>query len=99
MTAVEMVEGLWPVVLCSAPDCRARVVWAVTERGAKTMVDADPAPGGNILLVGTVLRGTPMAVVQPAKLAFGRTDLRKSHFATCTKPKVFRKGSRRGPPS
>lgn len=98
MAAVELVEGLWPVVRCTAPECKARVVWAVTERGAKTMVDADPAPGGNILLVGTVLRGAPLAVVQPVKLAFGRTDLRKSHFATCVKPARFRKG-RHGPPS
>ena len=82
--------GRWTVARCSAQDCGARVIWALTERGARMMVDADPALGGNILLIG--VGKTPTAVVLPAKTAFGRTDLRKSHFATCTRrPKTFRK--------
>lgn len=90
-------DDRWPVVLCTAPECRARVIWAVTERGRPTPVNADPEPGGNLLLVDGATPEGPTAIRQPPYLTFGRTDLRKSHFADCPAASKFRR-ARRGVP-
>lgn len=74
-----MADQAYPTEKCKS--CPALVIWAVTERGKRMPVDPDPAPGGNVLL--TEQYGQLTAVVVPAHRAFGRTDLRMSHFVTC----------------
>jgi len=61
--------------------CEAPIIWAVTERGKPMPVDAEPTPDGTVLLepLGLGFR----ARVLPAHRAFGRKDLRKSHFVLC----------------
>jgi hypothetical protein len=65
---------------CSS--CRAPVVYARTEKYALMPIDAEPAPGGTYLL-RVDETGTVHASAVPAKLAFGRVDLHRSHYATC----------------
>ena len=72
--------------------CSAGIIWTVTTNAAAMPVDFEPADGGNLSLqwrAGKVLS----SVVKPA-LAFGRTDLRKSHFATCPNAAQHRKRKR-----
>jgi len=52
-------------------------------------VNAEPEPGGNLLLNSP--GGTLVAVVISADKAFGRTDLHKSHFATCKQAASWRR--------
>lgn len=60
--------------------CGAPIIWCTT--GSKSMpVNAEPEPGGNLAVEPT--GATPRARLVGAKHAFGRTDLHKSHFATC----------------
>ena len=61
--------------------CPAKVIWAVTERDKPMPVDAEPSLEGTVLLEQQGPR--LVARVLPAHRAFGRKDLRKSHFATC----------------
>ncbi|MEU4781055.1 hypothetical protein [Micromonospora sp. NPDC023633] len=82
MSAVE-----YPTEKCKS--CPAQVIWAVTERGKAMPVDAEPGPGGNVQLVEQY--GQLTAVVVPAKRAFGRTNLRKSHFVTCPQAHEWRR--------
>jgi hypothetical protein len=74
-----MSEQTYPTEKCRS--CPAQVIWAVTERGKTMPVNVAPVPGGNVLL--TEQYGRLTAVVVPAKRAFGRKDLRKSHFVDC----------------
>ena len=71
--------GNFPTEKCRT--CQALIVWAVTDRGKDMPVDAHTDPKGNIALTpeGKVLS----ARVVPAHLAFGRKDLRLSHFVKC----------------
>ncbi|MET9303213.1 hypothetical protein ABZX66_28220 [Micromonospora aurantiaca] len=69
--------------------CPATVIWAVTERGKTMPVDAEPTAGGNVQLVEQY--GQLTAVVVPAKRAFGRKDLRTSHFVTCPQADQWRR--------
>lgn len=69
----------YPTEKCKS--CPAQVIWAVTERGKRMPVDVDPMPGANVLL--TEQYGQLTAVVVKPHRAFGRTDLRTSHFVTC----------------
>lgn len=77
--------GRWPVARCREPDCRARIVWAVTTNGRPMPVDADPVDGGNIVLVSgndapeaRVLGPLEVEARDPAQ-----RRLHVSHFATC----------------
>lgn len=66
------------VVKCGL--CPARVVWAVTEVGERMPVDADPYPGGMLLLGwrGEVLRSR---VALRADRVPGQ--MYRSHLASC----------------
>lgn len=69
------------VEICKS--CSAQIVWAQNPRTLKLMpIDAEPVKSGNIRLTERG-QGLPTAEVVKADLAFGRTDLRLSHFATC----------------
>lgn len=70
--------------------CQAPVIWCETRLDKAMPVDAEPAKGANLLLVPRVSR-TPLVSVQPQHLAFGRTDLRMSHFVTCVNAAQHRK--------
>lgn len=83
MTALELVRD-------TCRSCSAPIVWCVSERGKSMPVNAEPETGGN-LAVEARTHGHPLArVVSPAH-AFGRTDLHKSHFATCEHAAKWRK--------
>jgi len=72
--------------------CQAGVIWTVTTNAVAMPVDYEPAAGGNLRLEwrnGKVLS----SVVKPS-LAYGRTDLRTSHFATCPQAAQHRKRRR-----
>ncbi|WP_431976152.1 hypothetical protein [Micromonospora haikouensis] len=77
----------YPTEKCRS--CPAEIIWAVTERGKRMPVDAEPAAGGNVQLVEQ--HGQLTAVVVPAKRAFGRTTLRKSHLMTCPQANEWRR--------
>jgi hypothetical protein len=71
-----------PYAVDDCRSCHRPIIWAVNEKTLKVMpLDADPAPTGNIAIAGAnkALR----CRVIPPHLAYGRTDLRLSHFATC----------------
>jgi len=68
----------FPVDECRS--CGAKVIWAFTSR-KRMPVDAACTSGGTVLLEWS--SGAPFAKVIPAVKAFGRKDLRTSHFATC----------------
>ena len=78
----------YPTETCRS--CPAKVIWAVTERDKPMPVDAEPAAGGNLALE-TNHNGRVMSRVVPAHLAFGRSDLRLSHFATCPQADQWRR--------
>ena len=94
MTTVEppqqLLDGRWPVETCAAQDCRAEIVWALTANAKRMPVDAQPSDRGNVALRDTG-GPAPLAVVLGADKAFGRTDLRTSHFATCPAAPSFRR--------
>jgi hypothetical protein len=90
MTTVELADSRWPVANCDAAECRAPIVWAITEKAKRMPVDLEPSAGGNIVLRDT--GGTaPLAVVLAPSQAFRRRNLRTSHFATCPAAPSFRK--------
>lgn len=67
--------------------CGADILWLKnTLSGRAAPIDAEPVPGGNC----SVLAPGVYCIV-PAAEAAGRTDLRKSHYATCTQPAKHRK--------
>lgn len=86
-------QSRWPVGRCSAPDCGAAIVWAKS-KGGRMPVDAEPAPGGNVLLREWPGRSEPEAHVvgNPARL-FGKTTYR-SHFVSCVRAEEFRRPKR-----
>jgi hypothetical protein len=81
----------WPVAACGAPDCRRAIIWARTEHGARSPVDAAPTDDGRWLLadVGT---GEPVArfVKQADRAAFAG-QLHRSHWASCPKANSYRR--------
>jgi hypothetical protein len=82
-------------------DCRScsrPIVWASHERTLNAMpVDVEPTGDGNLALTLTD-RGTLTCRVVKPELAYGRTDLHKSHFASCPNAGKHRRrgGGRRG---
>ena len=96
----------YPLDTCTS--CQAQIIWGRTAMGRNLPVDASPAAGGTVALqpgsgvpVTRPGRSGPPAVppqarVVPAKLAFGRTDLRCPHWASCPYANSHRrKGVRR----
>lgn len=75
--------------------CRANVIWALTTRGKRMPVNAEPSPDGNIAIGPVTGRdGLPVARVLNTTQQFGRKDLRTSHFATCKDAASWRKRGR-----
>lgn len=73
---------------CADAECRADIVWAVTTKGRRMPVDADPVANGNVMIVldEDQDEDTPMAfVVNPdaPPLEGWRGTLHRSHFETC----------------
>lgn len=71
--------------------CDAQTIWAETEKGRRMLVDAEPAPAGTVLLLLSRTAQAPLARIVKAELAFGRTDLRLAHFATCPEAGAHRR--------
>ena len=69
--------------------CQSPIIWTTTTNGRDMPVDAEPAPGGNIALTFDEVR-QPQARIVAAHLAFGRTDLRLSHFVKCPQAPKWR---------
>lgn len=84
----EEVDG-YQVSACSAASCGAPIIWAHTEKGSRMPLDAQPSPAGSVLLYGSPEH--PRSRVVPRAERADRTDLRLSHWATCTKPQEFRR--------
>lgn len=61
--------------------CREPIIWTVTTNAIAMPVDYEPSEGGNLRLERR--GGKVLSSVVKSTLAFGRTDLRTSHFATC----------------
>lgn len=73
--------------------CAAPVIWTTTENAKAMPVDADPVAGGNLAL--TAVPGqNPLSKVLSVRQQFGRSGLRKSHFATCPDGPSWRKRGR-----
>lgn len=70
--------------------CQAPVIWAVTERGKDMPVNAEPSVDGTIQLVEQAGR-PPLARVLKVADRFGKTDLRRSHFADCPNAPKWRR--------
>jgi hypothetical protein len=86
-----LADGRWPIAHCDAAECRAPIVWALTEKAKRMPVDAQPSDRGTVALRDAGW-SVPVAVVLKADRAFGRTDLRTSHFAMCPAAQSFRRG-------
>jgi len=87
--AAEQHQQPFPQDTCRS--CNAPIIWAYT--ATKRMpVDAEPSTKGTVELRWEA--GTVRATVLGAAKAFGRRDLRTSHFATCPDAAGWRK--RRG---
>jgi len=71
--------------------CNAPVIWCATERLKPMPVNFEPEPGGNLAIDQRSDGRMPFARVVDKKHAWGRTDLHKSHFATCPDAGSWRK--------
>ncbi|MEU4590023.1 hypothetical protein [Micromonospora aurantiaca (nom. illeg.)] len=83
-----MPELTYPTEPCRT--CRAAIIWTSTVNGKDMPVDEEPAAGGNLAL-STDDKGRLVSRVVPAHLAFGRTDLRLSHFVRCPQADKWRR--------
>lgn len=87
MTA-PVLDPPWPVERCRT--CNASVVRAISEATKKpSVIDANPSPDGNVELVAAEL--AVLYRIIPAEKREGRTNLHKSHFATCRDAGAWRK--------
>ena len=74
------------VAQCSS--CHAEIIWALTERGKRMPVDANPVPaGGNVTLQDNG-SGSPIAVYAKGPVPGPRY---LSHFVTCPSANKHRK--------
>jgi hypothetical protein len=81
--------------------CGAGIVWAVTAKGKRMPVDAEPHPDGNVTTVPNGAgRGTLLALVHPpGQQPLDADEPRyRSHFATCPQAAAHRhpRGARGG---
>lgn len=79
--------------------CFQPIIWAETDRGKPMPVDAEPPlSGGTIALVDRGRDCKPLARVLTTReltgTAFGRTDLRTSHFTRCPQSDRWRARAR-----
>lgn len=81
MTAPVETPRPYPTENCRS--CHKPVIWTRTARDKAMPVDAEPVKDGNVALRWHDDGITVLSTVPPAHLAFGRRDLRKSHFAQC----------------
>jgi hypothetical protein len=70
--------------------CNAPIIWAVTDRGRDMPVNAEPSADGSVQLVGREGQA-PLAKVLKVADRFGKTNLRRSHFADCPDAPRWRK--------
>lgn len=65
--------------------CGARIVWAVTERGSKMPLNAEPDPLGMFSLLGPAHEGGPLRLhtVGEGDLSGDAVRRYTSHFASC----------------
>lgn len=89
MTVAVEAPRPFPVEDCRS--CKKPVIWAKTERGKAMPVDAEPSTDGTVSLRWGHDGSTVLASVPSRHLAFGRRDLRKSHFATCKDAGTWRR--------
>lgn len=69
--------------------CGAEVIWTVTGKNRRMMVDLAPgAPGANLVL--TVVAGEVHSRVSKPHLAFGNPTLHMSHFVKCPQASTHR---------
>lgn len=61
--------------------CGAKIIWAVTPKGARIPVDAIPTEDGNLVLEEH--RGQLVACVVGQEPGLFASPRHKSHFATC----------------
>lgn len=80
----------WPIQHCASDSCRARIVWARTDRGRRMPVDADPTDAGTILLVDEHNTEPRARVIAQPDRADHAGQLHTSHFATCPAARQFR---------
>jgi hypothetical protein len=72
---------------CSS--CHAPIIWAQLQSSRPIQIDFEPHAQGNVALSRRPW-GVLAAPVK-AMLAFGRTDLRRAHFASCPNADAHRK--------
>lgn len=70
--------------------CDAAIIWTLTAASKDMPVDAEPAEKGNLALAVDD-KGNVRSRVVPAHLAFGRRDLRLSHFVNCPHAERWRR--------
>jgi hypothetical protein len=73
---------------CRDAECRAPIIWAITQAGKRMPVDAEPSDDGNVLLqppLNDAARSPRATVVNPASPPLDGWDgtLHHSHFTTC----------------
>lgn len=76
----------------SCRSCGAPIVWAVTRKGKRMPLDAEPVDGGNVVIVEPA-RGSvpPVAEVrEPALTDPSGLARYTSHFATCPQADSWR---------
>ena len=74
--------------------CGAPVIWAVTFRGGRMPVDAEPTADGTVLLLDAIGGQVNAIVVSRYELSSARINggpLRRAHRATCPKAKEWRR--------
>jgi hypothetical protein len=68
--------------------CDAPIVWALTEKGARMPLDAEPTPAGSLVLVDGIARRPQIGEDVPYLQYV-------SHFATCPNADRHRKRAQR----
>lgn len=77
--------------LCESDRCHTQVVWCYT-KNTTALVDAAPAPDGNIQLRDTGMDKPIATTLSPAERATKQQGtLHKLHFATCPDAARFRR--------
>jgi len=79
--------------LTKCTGCGANVVWTVTTRGKKMLVDAEPSDKGNLLLSRQVDRKLVAIVARRGDAECEARYL--SHFVTCPNAAQFRRRPRK----
>lgn len=94
MIRIERTDGLGP---SRCRGCGAAIIWALTDRGKRAPIDAQPYPDGNMFLYydedGEAAGRPRVTSLAAHHLATGfvvpPTERRKNHFATCPEADRF----------